>query len=434
MAAGGGCGTGKRPGGETPLPGPDACARCGSCSVVCPVYGVTGRESLTARGKLHLLTTALAEKPSSAYRDIFARCLLCGACEEKCPRRLPLTTMFHHARARFPFLGGKHPLGKYLVRRLLQHRNLLAGLVRTGVNLKRLELLPKSSGLRLKLGLLEDVAAVAGAKYMPQLPEGRMSRSDAAGGGVFYFTGCLARYLQPSIFRDICSLVTSAKTSIIEAPGSQQCCGLAAYAAGDRVTARRLAKANINAFAGTQGPIITSCASCFSQLCSYPELLAGEERWHEPARSFSRRVVEISSWLPVGIGEVAAKNPLRVFYHDPCHLRFRHRLTTPPRQLLDGIGGVIRLELADGPQCCGQGGLFHLGYPRLSTEIFSDLFHRVADLEPDLVVTTCSGCLMQWRMETQRRRSPMGVMHLGSLLAGRAIPVGATHSSAAAAG
>jgi len=31
------------------------CSCCGMCQAVCPVYGVTGRETDTARGKLALL-------------------------------------------------------------------------------------------------------------------------------------------------------------------------------------------------------------------------------------------------------------------------------------------------------------------------------------------------------------------------------------------
>ena len=53
--------------------------------MVCPVFRADGREVLTARGKMHLLTTELVEKPSAVFEDRFSRCLLCGACEQVCP-------------------------------------------------------------------------------------------------------------------------------------------------------------------------------------------------------------------------------------------------------------------------------------------------------------------------------------------------------------
>jgi glycolate oxidase iron-sulfur subunit len=83
------------------------CAKCGSCTVVCPVYRVTGRESLAARGKLHLLGTELAGRPSAAFEDLFAQCLLCGACEDVCPRELPIRGLIVEARSRFSSLYGR---------------------------------------------------------------------------------------------------------------------------------------------------------------------------------------------------------------------------------------------------------------------------------------------------------------------------------------
>ena len=41
------------------------------------MFRITGREPVTARGKLHLLSTPLAEEPSGHFQDVFAQCLLC---------------------------------------------------------------------------------------------------------------------------------------------------------------------------------------------------------------------------------------------------------------------------------------------------------------------------------------------------------------------
>ncbi|MCK5203972.1 MAG: (Fe-S)-binding protein, partial [Desulfobacterales bacterium] len=63
------------------------CVKCGSCRAVCPVFGITGTEQLTARGKI-ALTEAIAGgelTPDQKIDDIFDLCIVCGACAGVCP-------------------------------------------------------------------------------------------------------------------------------------------------------------------------------------------------------------------------------------------------------------------------------------------------------------------------------------------------------------
>ncbi|NIA05999.1 MAG: 4Fe-4S dicluster domain-containing protein [Proteobacteria bacterium] len=400
------------------------CARCGSCTVVCPVYRVTGRESATARGKLHLLGTGLAETPSALYQDIFARCLLCGACEAVCPRDLPILALTTRARSRFPAFYGRHGLRKVLARKALASPSLLPALVRLGVGLRQINALPADSGLRLKLGLLE------------QRPEAARSAEPAAGparpagesvAGPLYFTGCLARYLQPSVAgatATTAKLARHATGGDIHAPPGQRCCGLAAWAAGRPDEARHLARKNIAAFAGTTGPILTSCASCSSHLQQYPDLFAEDPGWREKARTFSARVREFSSFFLEKTENLkfAAQETARLFYHDPCHLRFTGEGREAPRRLLDLVANCRRFEPDDGPHCCGQGGLFHLGYPDLAERIFATACESALATGPDIVVTTCSGCLMQWQTGLAARHDPARAVHLAVFMASCLVP------------
>lgn len=385
------------------------CARCGACTVVCPVFRVEGRESLTARGKMHLLALPFAEHPSGHFQDIFSRCLLCGACEDVCSRKLPVTELVIAARSRFPGLYGKHGVQKVLARKVLSAPALLQALVRAGVGLQRVNALPAFSGLRLKLGLLEDRSL-----RTEVIPPFSLEENNA---GLSYFTGCLARYLQPSITHAVVRLAESVDETLW-APESQTCCGLAATAAGRIEEARDLAWQNMQTFAGGQGPILTSCASCSSHLVTYPDLFADDPDRLPQARAFSQRVVEFSTFFSdrLSLAECTADR-MRVFYHDPCHLRFTAAGREMPRQLLDHAAAIERVEAVDGPRCCGQGGLFHLGYPDLSREIFQQCAEGALEALPDMVVTTCSGCLMQWQQGVVEKRLPVEVNHLALLLA-----------------
>jgi len=90
-----------------------------------------------------------------------------------------------------------------------------------------------------------------------------------------------------------------------------------------------------------------------------------------------------------------------------------------PRRVLASRPYLELLELPDGPQCCGQGGLFHISAPEISAMIRDVLAAKVLALAPDVITTTCSGCLMQWRVavEAAGAGSRVRVLHLAELLA-----------------
>jgi glycolate oxidase iron-sulfur subunit len=389
------------------------CARCGNCTVVCPVYEITGRESLTARGKMHLLNTELAANPSTNYQDLFARCLLCGACEQVCSRKLNIRQLIVEARSKFPSLYGRHGIRKSAVRLVLSRSKLLEGLARAGVHLKNLKLLPAESGLRLKLDLLEPKEGTKSetASFSGQNPlVGRKA--------ILYFPGCAARYLQPGIAvatGRLCRTLAKCEPTV---PEDQVCCGLAAWSSGGIAEARVLAQKNIAAFTDYEGPVITSCASCSSFLQSYPALFEDDPNWHARAVSFSSRVMEFSSFfLPVSEGRTfMPESQLRLYYHEPCHLRFDARNRKPSQDLIGKIAAA-RLDSSETQRCCGQGGLFHIGYPELSEKIFSSVYARLSSTGSGTVVTTCSGCLMQWQAGLALRNSSFNVKHLAVLLA-----------------
>ncbi|MFP4088110.1 MAG: 4Fe-4S dicluster domain-containing protein, partial [Desulfobacteraceae bacterium] len=59
----------------------DQCIKCGLCLATCPVGKALFLEKYTPRGKVQLAKRyAAGDLPiSEQYRDIFAKCLLCGA-------------------------------------------------------------------------------------------------------------------------------------------------------------------------------------------------------------------------------------------------------------------------------------------------------------------------------------------------------------------
>ncbi len=395
----------------------ESCAKCGACTSVCPVYQATGRESLTARGRLHLLSR-LASPRSTNYGTIFSACLLCGACSDACPRNLDTLSLIIRARGEIPVYAEYHYTEKLLARKTLASPLLLEKISSLGRNL--CSLLPETSGLRQKLSLLGDDTF----KQQNVTPPAKET-NDHTPPAISYFSGCLARYLSPDIHHATEQLSQQFAGSSLLTPENQHCCGLASFSSGKIEEARELAKKNIAAFADHTLPILTSCASCFSHLRSYPRLFADDSQWSEKAAAFAARVEEFSSFflkhtkhLPKKKEADPAGESPAIFYHDPCHLRFGpDKILAQPRELIRQITGTKPIDPAGGPHCCGQGGLFHLAHPDLSGKILSRAMANFMKQSATQIVTTCSGCLLQLRQGASRYGVDTEVRHLAVLLA-----------------
>ncbi|MCK5070275.1 MAG: (Fe-S)-binding protein, partial [Desulfocapsa sp.] len=235
-----------------------------------------------------------------------------------------------------------------------------------------------------------------------------------------WFPGCSARYLFPDII-DSCQSLLADMSFSLQYPEGLACCGLASQAAGDIEGAKKSGRKNIEVMETTTGPILVSCASCYAHLKHYPDLFADDVAWQARSEKMASRVVEMSDLLETQKEkekQLTSKQgqKLKVFYHDPCHLCHGTEDVDRARQQLQKTGQIEVVELPNGPRCCGQGGLFHVAQPEISASIRDQLVQDVLALEPDVVTTTCSGCLMQWQQGLSAAKSDVKVVHLAQLL------------------
>jgi glycolate oxidase iron-sulfur subunit len=329
---------------------------------------------------MHLLAQGL-----EGVEDIFSHCLLCGACEQVCPRGLPITRLVAEARSGFSRLSGPHGLTKAALTMALGRPALLETLA--------------GLGRSLHLPLVEEGPRVAQKKSLRESFDGA------------YFLGCFARHLQPSVAQSTRQLLRHCDLAAVT-PEGQGCCGLAAFSAGYTEEAQRLARKNIHAFSEQTGWILTSCASCTAALRSYPHLFAPDDPWQALALDFAARVQEWTCFFQGRLKASGAVQGLRVFYHDPCHLRFLPEGRTAPRQLLNARGYTV-LEPENGPRCCGQGGLFHIAWPESAAALFARSSQQALAQEPEYITSTCSGCLLHYQSHVQKKAK---VVHLAVLL------------------
>jgi glycolate oxidase iron-sulfur subunit len=227
--------------------------------------------------------------------------------------------------------------------------------------------------------------------------------------------GCGANYLFPDIAWALVRILGHMGATLV-VPEDQICCGLPAYISGDTKTARKLAQKNIELFESLAlDYILTVCASCGSHLKSLPSLFADDPSSHNAAASMAQKHMDAMTFLVNQLGLEAylkavkpvespkQTRPLRVAYHDPCHLRIGQGITRVPRRLLEAVPGLQLLEAPHPGQCCGHGGDFNLSHVNLSMNILDRRMEDFQKVKPDMIVTGCTGCLLQFAEGISRR-------------------------------
>ncbi|MCG8552018.1 MAG: (Fe-S)-binding protein [Desulfobacterales bacterium] len=84
-------------------------------------------------------------------------------------------------------------------------------------------------------------------------------------------------------------------------------------------------------------------------------------------------------------------------YHDPCYLGRHNSIYESPRQALDAIAGLTRVELEksrDRSFCCGGGGLMLFYEPEEETRMGVLRVNMAAEAGVNVIVTACPFCLV----------------------------------------
>lgn len=400
------------------------CAKCGSCTAVCPVYRASGgKEFYSARGRQHLRKLDL-EEDALATRDVFFNCLLCGACKKVCPKDIDTPAHVRAVRANQKLFPGGYK--KILVQKIGKSPELLKLFQHMAKSFEKVggRTIPTNSGVNIRLAMLnaKENVDVCDSDNVPQ--RNIVSRTKKKGSHllspILFFPGCVTTHIAPEVMAAHRKILASYGL-FLQIPEDLVCCGTASLSLGDYDGAADLAKKNIEAFEQSSGPILVSCASCYARLASLEKAFLPSSPWHIKAITLSERFVDLSVLL-TGLNVLSEDDfsqitqKTKIFYHDPCHARHSHDLTEEPRVLIRKRKDFEIVELADGPQCCGLGGLFHIEAPRISAEIRDDLAHKVFALKPDVITTTCSGCLMQWRAIVTQHEKHIKVLHLTETL------------------
>jgi glycolate oxidase iron-sulfur subunit len=401
------------------------CSRCGKCRSVCPVFAESLVESQVARGKIALAEAALDERldVSRVLSDRMTLCLNCKSCVANCPAEvradeIVLAARDHlHEKGKNPFL--KHAFidnvwtkGRVFARFVQTASQLQPFLFkreRGGGGVARIPLLGVDPRRRVPLfessSLLSRVPEVI-------LPEGK-SRMRVA-----LFVGCATNWVYPGIGESVIKVLRDSGVEIV-IPGGQECCGVPMLNAGDFEAARRQMEKNRAAFAKHgYDAVVTACASCGLALKKEMEeiLEAGEYFQGVRVYDFSEFLSDQSGLSDGSDPSDSSDVPVRVTYHDPCHLSRGQGIVDEPREILRSIPGIELVEMPEADRCCGGGGLFSLSHYDVAQKIGARKAEAIAETGASVVATSCPACMIQLTDALARAGQDVRVVHVAELL------------------
>jgi glycolate oxidase iron-sulfur subunit len=387
----------------------DTCVHCGFCLPACPTYLLTGDEAESPRGRIYLMDLAeRGEAPlAGAVTTHLDSCLGCLACVPACPSGVRYDALIEAAR---PQLDRNVPRDRWFrtaIFSVFPYPRRLRAAALLGLLYRRsgLRWLARRSGLRDRLppraraveGLLppirlRDLAARTRHVVRPTAPARRR---------VALLTGCAQRVFFPHVNAATVRVLAAEGCEVV-IPRGQGCCGALSLHTGREDEALRLARRAVDRFAAADvDSVVVNVAGCGSVLKQYGELLRDDPAYRQRAAALAAKVRDVTELL-AELPAAAPRHPLpiRVAYHDACHLANAQGITRQPRELLQAIPGLALVEPPEGQVCCGSAGVYNLLQAETAEQLGRRKAANLTSARPDAIATGNAGCLLQIRRYT----------------------------------
>jgi Fe-S oxidoreductase len=360
-----------------------------------------------------IMDRELDYKDSSRLKEIIYKCTLCGACDIMCKNFNDLDPLLIFEELRSKFIeDGQGPLPEHKV------------IFDSVKNYDNVWMQPRSVRDRWVKGLdLKDL---------------NKEKAD-----VLYFAGCTYAY-NPELQRVAKNTATVLRKAGIDLGylGKHEvCCGSPIARIGDKKLFGKIASANIENFNQLEvSKVITSCAGCYSSFkVDYPQ--EGEMKFE-----VLHAVEYMDQLIKEGKLKFTKELPLKVTWHDPCHLGRRGEPFIPwegrrgkygryeppkelrrggkgvyqsPRDILKTIPGVALVEMErirEYSWCCGSGGGVKSAYPDFALWSAQERIEEAKATGAEALVTSCPWCESNFKDAIKESKAKLKLYSLVELI------------------
>ncbi len=409
------------------------CMHCGMCLPTCPTYDETKLERNSPRGRIALMRSIADGRleVTKGFGEEMYFCLGCLACETACPAGVDYARMFEEARADIEHAGVLQNGKRNFVRAVMLRFVFARPLVLRGLG--RILRWYQASGMEWLVRKLKLTALLPRdlRELEPLTPRVQRQFSDTLIGGVEspeeprqrvgMLTGCVQDLVYPDVNRDTVDVLLANGCEVVT-PAAQHCCGSLHAHNGELEMARKMARANLDAFnLDAVDAIITNAAGCGSHLKNYDVLLEGDPRYAAKAKVWSAKVKDIHQWLaeigmiPPPAGGAPALQA--VTYHEACHLCHGQKISRAPRQMLERIPGLRLVEMPEATWCCGSAGIYNITQPEMSAKLLARKLANIEKTGTKVVASANPGCNVQLAAGARARGLGLEIVHPVTLLA-----------------
>ena len=356
-----------------------SCVHCGFCNATCPTYGLLGDELDGPRGRIYLIKDMLEDGAAGEVtRRHLDRCLTCLACETTCPSGVRYGRLLDIGREQLE-KNLPRPWKERVLRWGLRHVTTRPRLLRRLLPLA--PLLPR----RLAAPLRRHRPATAWPG-----PGGQRR--------LILLEGCAQSALRPDLNALTARLLHRLGYTVIRVR-EVRCCGALSHhlAAGEE--ARRLMRANVDAWLplledGAEA-IVSNASACSLMLRDYAHHLSDDPAYRDKAAQISRRSRDITEVLAQA--DLSRLRPAHVrrpiAFHAPCTLQHGLRLGELTRDILRRCGHEL-LPVTDEHLCCGAAGAYHILQPHLARQLRNGKLAALQAANPACIATANIGCLL----------------------------------------
>lgn len=370
-------------------------------------YAAMGREKIG----LALLSGELEYSPS--LLDVIYMCQLCGACDAGCKRNLDLEPLAALESLRVKCVkDGKGPMPA--------HKKVAQNIAEKG----------------------NRYGAPAGRRLEWMTDDIRISQS----ADIVYFPGCAASYAEEGIAQATAKILNRTNINFGTLGKNDHCCGHPLVSVGLVEQAKEVAQKNMQALAKTGAKtLLTSCAECYKTwTVDYPKLFS--KSYDEMGYTVVHLVELVNDLIHDGALRLTKEMPMRVTYHDPCHLgrqgepwiewngtRGRYGILTPKKTYRRGTNGVYQaprdilantpgLDVVEMPRmrenafCCGAGGGVADAYPDFAQWSAAERLMEVQSVAAEAVVSACPYCKKAFNEASQKNHMNIKVFDISEII------------------
>ncbi len=369
-----------------------SCIECFSCYAVCPVVESAKQEypgpiAMRELASFEFDPRDQGDRVQLAVSNGLYDCTSCGACKEVClPKHIDTR---RKAVEGLRALAAQRELGP-----LPGHQGFIEQIEKTGYAV--------------------DVKTPPLTEQLPAVIE-----VDDPIDEVLFFPGCLINLRIQQVGLNLIEVLKRNRVQV-HIPKDFVCCTSVAFRTGARDIAYTMVLKNTEYFKKLGvSKVVSLCPGCMSTIKQdWPMVL--HERGKPP---YEFEPFDINEYLVRELGlerfnkEELKPLPIRVTYHDPCHLNRHQGITEEPRILLGLIPELELIDIEDSDRCCGAGGGVRAGRRELSNEIVQIKHALLAEPEPQVIATSCSFCYIQFLDQLKNAGAPEKIMNVTDLLA-----------------